>query len=673
MNNIATSYSFVGNMINMDVCLTPLAPEAIVMKKSKILIVENESIIAKDLEVTIKKMGWKDCQVVFSGEAAIAHIIQQHPDIILMDIKLGGGLDGIDVAEQIAAFSDIPIIYLTAYTDDDVLVRAKDTRPYGYIVKPFEERNLQVNIEMALYKHQAEKKLREKDKWMQRIIENLEEGLIAVDKEMRVQLMNPPAESLTGLKKSEAIGLPVDQVIKIIEKNSQERVRLPFQETMTLGTMVSLSNDMIMESAEGNLANIDGKCFPVADEDGNISGAMLVFHDITRKEQLERRVRQSQKMEAIGTLTGGIAHDFNNLLSVILGYSELLLRQMSQDRGSKTYHSIDQVVIAAKRARELVKQILAFSRQSEDKRKPIRVTPLVNEALKLMKPSLPENIKIHRSIHSEEGTVIADATQLYQVLMNLFTNAIFAMKEKGGVLDVSLEEMTLENDFMGNYGNLKAGCYLKLSVGDTGSGIPSEVMPRIFEPFFTTKNRDEGTGMGLAVVYGIIQGHRGGINVRSTPGQGSVFDVFFPLAEISGKEGESEPAGIRGGNECILFVDDEQTLVELGIELLGQLGYRIIGRTSSIMALEDFYNDPDAIDLAIVDLVMPRMNGTQLAQRLLEIRPGLPIILCTGFSNATAVQEARNAGIVDVIMKPIILKEIAPRIRELLDQQKKKT
>lgn len=371
-------------------------------------------------------------------------------------------------------------------------------------------------------------------------------------------------------------------------------------------------------------------------------------------------------MEAMGTLAGGIAHDFNNILLAVMGNAEISLYSLPEQ--SPVRYSIAQILKASERARDLVKQILTFSRQSEYELKPVKVSVIIQEALKLLRASLPTTIEIRQRITADRDTVLADPTQIHQVLMNLCTNADHAMRERGGVLNVGLSSVTLDFEGAVKYPDLRPGSYLKLTVSDTGHGMPPEVLDRIFDPYFTTKEKGVGTGLGLAVIHGIVSSMNGAISVDSQPGRGTTFCVFFPLTEVKDTLESRVVEAVPLGNERILFVDDEEFIADLGKRMLERLGYDVAVRTSSIEALKAFQARPDKFDLIITDMTMPQMTGEKLAQKLLEIRPDIPIILCTGFSALISENKAKDMGIKGFVMKPFVIQDLAKMIRRVLEE-----
>ncbi len=383
------------------------------------------------------------------------------------------------------------------------------------------------------------------------------------------------------------------------------------------------------------------------------------------KYRLYEQLQQAQKMEAIGTLAGGIAHDFNNILSAIIGFSELAINEAP--RGTKLRENMEQVLKAGHRAKDLVKQILAFSRKGAQEEKPVSVIPIVKEVLKLLQASLPATIEIRQSYGTDLGAVMADPTQLHQVLMNLCTNAAHAMREKGGVLEVKLTRIDLNSESAAIHTVVKPGLHVKLTVSDTGHGMSRKVLKRVFEPYFTTKERGEGTGMGLAVVRGIVESHGGTITAKSELGKGTAFDVLIPILDATAEKKYEEPKMLPSGTERILFVDDEQFLIDIADQMLTRLGYQVTTRISSVEALKLFESDPDRFDLVITDMDMPNMPGDSLAQTLIKIRPDIPIILCTGYSDRIDKKRAKGLGIKAFAMKPIVMRDMAVIVRKVLD------
>ncbi len=432
-------------------------------------------------------------------------------------------------------------------------------------------------------------------------------------------------------------------------------------------------------SADGTIGTLELYAYPMLDEQGELTGVVEYVRNITDKKkkekqtlQLEDQLRQAQKMEAIGTLAGGIAHDFNNILVPILGFTELLLRKEEPD--SPRRQDLQEILYAAQRAKELVKQILTFSRQTSQGRAPLMATPVVKECIKLLRASIPTSIAIKSTMPTEELMILADPTHLHQIVMNLGTNAYQAMQGQG-VLTITLGETTISRkDLLQKTLHLTPGEYICLEVSDTGSGIDPAILSNIFHPYFTTKEQGQGTGLGLSVVHGIIKSYGGEITVTSTLGTGSQFTVYLPLHKHAhSPELKTVQAEIPQGNqESILLVDDEGALLRSVQRILEDLGYQVLSRLDSQDALETFLANPDRFDLVITDQSMPGMTGDQLAVKLLAARPDLPIIMCTGFSNAIDKESAQELGIRAFMLKPFSKNELASTIHNVLADPGKK-
>ena len=430
--------------------------------------------------------------------------------------------------------------------------------------------------------------------------------------------------------------------------------------------------EFTIRTSNGNLVVWDFSSAPLGELANGQKIIVSMAKDVTdqkiaaeEKQKMEAKLQQSQKMEAIGTLAGGIAHDFNNILAAILGYAEMA--QDDSQPGSSIYQDLDEVLRAGHRAKNLVRQILSFSRQN--KAEPIHIQPatIIKETITLLRPSLPSTIEITQDIDTVTGHVFVDPTQLNQIVMNLCTNAFHAIEETGGKLDISLHEVNLHHEDLMHEPDLVAGTFIQLSISDTGPGIAPSIKDKIFDPYFTTKGVGKGTGMGLATVHGIVKSYGGFITVQSELGKGAIFDVFLPVANKDVIVEQEMVDHISTGNERILFVDDEKILATMGKLMLERLGYHVTVRNSGLMALETFLNQPDQFDLIITDQTMPDMTGSDMSRRILQIRPDIPIILCTGYSTIVSEEKAKLMGIKEFALKPLAMKDISKLIRKVLD------
>lgn len=403
---------------------------------------------------------------------------------------------------------------------------------------------------------------------------------------------------------------------------------------------------------------------------------VCIYDDVTdrvraeeERQMLESQLRQAQKLEAIGTLAGGIAHDFNNILSAIFGYTEMSIARSPEQ--SPVRRDLERILQAARRARDLVRQILGFSRMRPGQsRKPVRIGPVIREALAFLRALIPSTIEMKINIADDDSVVLADPTQIHQVITNLCTNAAQAMEESGGTLEVSLERTTVSPSSVAQLKELEQLDCLVLTVRDTGHGMDPATLQRIFDPYFTTKGQGKGTGLGLSVVHGIVRGHEGAITVNSTPGKGSVFQVYLPVVPGRAETGDVEALPLPGGNERILFLDDEEPLAQLGQEMLESLGYEVNVGTDSVEALERFRKDPGRFDLVITDYTMPKLTGADLAAEMMRIRPGIPVILCTGYTERISQEKAKELNIRALLLKPLDRRSLADSVRKALDVAK---
>ena len=387
------------------------------------------------------------------------------------------------------------------------------------------------------------------------------------------------------------------------------------------------------------------------------------------EKNLHRKLAEANKILALGQMASGVAHDFNNILGAIMGYSEMTMIDMPQNHVAR--HNLSQILKASHRAKDVVQQILAYTRKHELERKVIDLKEVTNEALKFIRASIPSTIEIRAQIPKEPCIITANATMIHQIIMNLCTNAHHAMLDQAGILSLSLECLDLRTISEMVDDDLKPGRYIKLSVADTGIGMPPEIIDRIFDPYFTTKEIGVGTGLGLSVVQGIVKSHNGAIKVDSKSGNGTTFDIFLPSVGIEQAIEVEDHQYIPHGNERILFVDDEELLVELGKQMLKHLGYSVVATTDPQEALKLFEKEKDAIDLIITDLTMPNMTGDILVKKILQIKPNLPIIMCTGFSESIDQKRVVELGIRSLLEKPIQVSDMANTIRKFLDENKR--
>jgi PAS domain S-box-containing protein len=516
------------------------------------------------------------------------------------------------------------------------------------------------NMEREEESKKAEKAVKESEERYRTLFEDSKDAIYIVLREGMFVDVNQAMLDLFGYTRDEMMGM---NILDIYNNPGDRSVML--NELDKKGSLKDYS--VKFKSRDGT----EMDCLltvTVKRENSQIIGYQGIVRDITSQKKIEAQLRQAQKMEAIGTLAGGIAHDFNNILGAIIGYTEIADLQVPKD--SKAKESLKEVLNAGRRAKDLVKQILAFSRKGEQERIPIQIGPIVKEALKLLRSSLPTTIEIRQNIKSDTGIVEADPTQIHQILMNLCTNAAHAMREKGGILEVAIRNVEV-GDWDSEFGQLDIppGNYLRLTVSDMGQGMTPEVLERVFEPYYTTKEKGEGTGLGLSVVHGIVKNYGGTIRAYSELGKGSTFHVYFPVIREPAEEvpETDKVAPIPTGNERILFIDDEQSLAQLGKEMLERLGYKVTTRTSSTEALDLFKAKPDQFDLVVTDMTMPNMTGEKLAGELMKVRSDIPVIMCTGFSGRISEEEAKEIGIKAFVMKPLVMRDLAKTVRDVLD------
>ena len=511
-----------------------------------------------------------------------------------------------------------------------------------------------------LDRQQAEQARLESERRYQQLVEELPVGVFRSSAEYdgRYVMVNPAFIKMLGYGSIDDLG----------EKSVKRMYRDPRMREMVLEM---LFREGTVKGLEIELVRSDGRSLAglvtahvVADPQGRPQYIEGIIEDITARNYLEKQMRQAQKMEAIGTLAGGIAHDFNNILASIFGFAEAA--RMRYERGQDVRKYFDEILDAGLRARSLIKQMLTFSRQTEVKKEAICLGPIIKETIKFLRASLPAMIEIKRTFLVEDGVVWADPTHIHQILMNLSTNSAHAMRERGGVLEIRLDDAEVPGE--SGLDRLSPGRYMKLSVIDNGHGISPEIQERIFEPFFTTKTRGEGTGMGLAVIHGLVSDMGGAIGVESRLGQGTGFHVYLPKMEGGNLDGQDAPRRMpKEGSARILLVDDEEGFMRTGQEILEQLGYAVVTAADGLAAFEIFKRNPSHFDLVVSDVAMPKMTGLELTKKIKMMRPAIPVILSTGYKEGIDDAVRQNLDICDILLKPVLARELTEAIQKALE------
>jgi len=588
-----------------------------------IAIVEDEYIVALDIKSFLERSGYRVAGMFSSGEELIRRFDELQPELILMDIKIRGELDGVETARLIHDRYFTPVVLLTAFADDETVARAKITQPFGYILKPFEERELRTAIEIALYRAAMEKRLRESEERYRSLFNEGISGNFLADGDGTLIDVNPAFRKLVGLDSPDAA--PGRLEVFFADQAGWES----FRDTLASGRRFELA-ELALRGFDGRELLVLANAAAILDQDGKMVGMRGELSDTTERRKLEERLIQAQKMEAVGRLAGGIAHDFNNILTAILGYSNLLDDEI--DSGGPARDDVEGIRKAAGRAANLTRQLLAFSRRQPFSPRPLDLNSLARDTERLLRRLLTEDVALALSPSDAEAVVVADPVQMEQVILNLALNARDAMP-KGGTLVISIDTRRLASPLSVGIDTLAPGDYVTIEVTDTGLGIEPRLLDKIFEPFFTTKPKELGTGLGLSTAYGIAKQSGGTISVVSAPAKGSTFTVWIPRA-ASHAELEDEEEPIRSGElarpATILFVDDDEEVRALATKLLSRKGHRILvaANAGEALLMAESYGMP--IDLLIADTVMPFMDGFSLARRIQSILPGIALLFISG-------------------------------------------
>jgi len=626
-----------------------------------------------------------------NGNAGLELFRRHRPDIILLDLQMPdiGGLEVLSAVTRTSAETAVIVISGKGGMQD--VIEALRLGAWNYLTKPIRDlaflehavaqslEKLRLMRENIAYKENLEKTVSERTKQLQdeiaersRIeralreseeqyrtaIEHSNDG-VAVTRSLCIKYVNQQFVNIFGYEKPEDI--LEESILKAVHPDDRKRV---------------LDLESLRQKRDGAPARYEFKGIRSDDKIVYIEASvaetlwrgdrvsLVYLRDVTERRHLEAQLQQAQKMEAIGIMAGGIAHDFNNILFPIFGYTEMAMENIADHTKVKRY--LEQILIGARRARDLVRQILTFGRQDNQERKAIQIQPVIKESLKLLRALLPATIELHYAI--ESGSYItANPAQIHQIIMNLCTNAYHAMEKKGGILEVTLEDTQILPSEPLPSPDMAPGMYVKLTVSDTGIGMERSVMERIFDPYFTTKEPGKGTGLGLSIVHGIVKSYEGHISVYSEKERGTVFHIWLPCTEMVQELEEFFVEPVSADGEHILLIDDEIRIVQMLQQMLESSGYKVTGLTNGEEALNIFRKNPKEFDLVITDMTMPKITGEDLTRELLRIRHDIPIIMCTGFN--ISEESAKSFGVMELIAKPLLKEEVERVVRKVLDRQ----
>ncbi len=637
---------------------------------ARILVVEDETIVAMDLAATLRRLGHEVVGTVGTGTAAIERARSSNPDLILMDIRLKGPMNGIEAAAAIQRERTTAIVFLTAHADIETVERSKVAAPLGYLVKPFDEQNLHRIIEVALHRAATERSAREEalaalwrsEERFRLLVDAVTDyALFALDAQGRIASWNAGAERITGYTEDEVAGLPV-AVLRPPEQRDAEAIEAILAGIRERG---SAEWDDTGAKKDGTHFLARVYCTTMQDRDGTFIGYVVVTRDVTQQRNLEAQVLQAQRFESLARLAGGVAHDFNNMLMVIFARCDILLRTLTAERDRQFIRDIR---MAATKNRDLTQQLLAAARQQVLEPQVVNLNDVVRSALRLLAPTLGEDIAIEEQLYEPLWTVCADPNKLHQVLMNLAINARDAMPD-GGTLTIETRNVAVDGAYAAQHVGLSGGKYVLLAVSDTGTGIPPEVRDRIFDPFFTTKQPGRGTGLGLAVVRGIVEQTGGRIWMYSEENLGTTFKIFLARhgGEVTHELVADEELPQRG-TETILLVEDEELLRSVIREALEDAGYVVLEARAPDEALAISSAYDGRIHLLLTDVVMPRMSGKELAVRIAAERPEVQIIFMSGYTNQTVMNHTQLPAGVRYVEKPIASAALLRTVRAALDE-----
>lgn len=641
----------------------------------KVFIVEDESLVAMDLEERLTKMGFYVCGTADNGVDALDGIASQPVDLVLMDIHLREGMDGVDVADRLRKTTHVPVVFVTAHADEATLRRAGQAEPFGYVLKPFDERELRATIEMALYRHRAENRLRKVERWLATTLRSIGDGVIATDDQGRITLINPLAESVTGWSCFEAVGQRLEDIFAIYGEGGENETPAFYDEAMSSGVTIHMGENKCLKTKDGRMVPVDDSISPIRDDDGHINGCVVVFRDCTHSKQLqeerrrlESKMQETQRLESLGVLAAGIAHDFNNLLTVVTMNASLAKTFVPSQ--SHVVRSLSDIQSAAERAAQLCNQMLAYAGQGPVSKEEVCINELTRDTAHLLTTAISKKTALSLDLGDSIPKLSGDRSQLQQVIMNLVINASESLQDLPGKIKLKTRYLHVDQRALFNCragASLEEGDYIMIEVKDTGEGMTPEVLARIFDPFFTTKFT--GRGLGLAAVIGIVRSHGGDLAVDSVSGAGTTFRIYLPAVKESAAAltewTDAESASWLGTGH-VLIVDDEVTIRTAGQAVLNHLGFQVELAEDGMRGLEKILRQAVNYRVVLLDLTMPNLDGRDVYKLVRERMPHLPIIIMSGYSSHQALDLMNDGGPTSFIQKPFSVEAIREKLVALL-------
>jgi len=628
------------------------------MTQYRIMVVEDENLVKEYICSHLQSMNYQVVSSASSGEKAISEAEKFRPDLVLMDIRIKGRLDGIATADHIRKHFRIPTVYLTAYSDDKTLERAKLTQPLGFLMKPFERSELKSTIEIALFKNEMDKKLEDSERKFRSVFENSLDPIYISTREGKLLEINDACSKFFGCSKKVLLKLNLKE---LYYKPSAQKV---FQKTLEKKGSVK-AYELQLKKKDGTPITGLVSASVIKDNKNTITGYQGIIHDITEKKRIEEQLFQAVKMGAIGRLASGIAHDFNNLLTVIIGYAENLSLTIKDKTQAG---SIMKILLAGKKAAELIKKILAFSRKQESNPTVININETIFEMEEMVRRIIGENIRVHMNLGEEIHNIFVDPSQLEQIIMNIIVNARDAMP-RGGSITIKTENQYRDEEFVKAHIGAKSGEFVQLDIRDTGHGIDPRHMDKIFEPFFTTKIREEGTGLGLATVYGIVKQNNGYIYAESKMGRGTSIKILFPIIDKSILESDHQMIIEKKtifNNMVVLLVEDEKIVRDLTARIFESLGFQTLSVEGGEEAIKVAELHKEPIDLLFTDVVLLDISGEKVAEKLKKIHPETKVLFTSGYPEEYIAKQGVDITKNHFIKKPYLENDISQKVREVL-------